>query len=96
MPTAGYFRSITWRSMLMCALSGTPGWRIWPGRGAQIGLRAVDRLALAEVELVEAAFAARALLAAQLDPLGIGHALAGVDHHPHLPALVGEGGIGRA
>src|ERR1700738_4142527 len=53
-------------------------------------LRAVDRLALAEVELVARAPARGAPLTAQLDPLSVVRSLADVDHQPHGPALVLE------
>src|SRR5437588_10020892 len=58
--------------------------------GAQGALRAVHGLALEEVELVERAASTHAALPAQLDPLGIGHALAHVDRHAHLPPAVVE------
>src|SRR5437879_10519586 len=59
-------------------------------RGSHGRLRAVDRLALAEVELVARAPPGRALLAAELDPLRVFGALADVDHEARLPGLVLE------
>ena len=62
-------------------------------RGAHGRLRAVDRLALAEVELVARAAPGGALLAAELDPLRVLGALADVDHQAHLAAVIVEGRV---
>src|SRR5206468_9577218 len=61
-----------------------------PHRRAHGRLRAVDRLALAEVELVTRAAAGGALLAAELDPLRVLGALADVGDEPHRPAVIFE------
>ena len=64
-----------------------------PHRRAHRRLRAVDRLALAEIELVAWTPPGRALLAAQLDPLRVLCPLADVDHQAHRAALVVEGRV---
>src|SRR5439155_14522024 len=50
-------------------------------------------LALSEIELVEGAAPALALLPAELDPLGVLNALAGLDHETDSPALVRKAGV---
>src|SRR6266853_1308917 len=70
-----------------------------PGRanrahcGANRRLRAVDRLAPPEVELVAGAPAAGAALADQLDPLRVFRALADIDHQAHQAAVVREAAV---
>src|SRR6266699_1582359 len=57
------------------------------------GLRAVDRLAAAEVEFVARAAPGGAALAAEADPLGILGALAHVDDQAHRSPVVWERGV---
>src|SRR4029077_10444819 len=59
-----------------------------PHRRAHSRLRAVDRLTTTEVELVAGTPAARAPLAAELDPLRVLGALADLDHQAHRSAVV--------
>src|ERR1700694_929883 len=83
-------------SRLADAADGGPDWR--PGGVARLPPSAVEpvtrgpvaRLPLPEVDLVAWAPAAGALLADELDPLGVLRPLAGVDDEPHRPALVQE------
>src|SRR6266849_8880701 len=62
-------------------------------RGANRRLRAVDRLAAPEIELVAGAPAAGAALANELDPLGVFRALADIDHQAHQAAVVREAAV---
>src|SRR5437899_2580966 len=60
-----------------------------PPHGGPYGcLRAVDRLALSEVEFVARAPAGSASLADELYPLGVVHTLADVDDQTDRPAVV--------
>src|SRR5947209_2841375 len=62
-------------------------------RCAECALRAIDRLTLGEIELVERAPPAHAAVAAEFDPLRVGHTLTNVNRYANVAtAMLEEAG----